>query len=177
MVRGVFMRTLILFRHAKSSWADSSLDDFDRPLNGRGRKTAPMMASWLREEGLVPDLALVSAARRTIETWQAMARILEAPVVHRIEPDLYLASPDRILTVIGSVDDAVRTLLVLGHNPGTEDLAGLLAAADGGKANRRMREKFPTASAAVIDFAEGGWSGVRAGAGRLRAFQRPRDLD
>lgn len=169
------MRTLILLRHAKSSWDDPALDDFDRPLNDRGRQAAPVMASWLRSEDLVPDFALVSAARRTVETWEAVAPILEAPVPHRIEPALYLAAPARILDLIGAIDDGVGTLLVLGHNPGTEELAALLATDDGKKANRRMRKKFPTAAAAIIDFDSRAWSDLAPGTGMLRAFRRPKD--
>lgn len=170
------MKTLVLLRHAKSSWDDATLEDFDRPLNDRGRKAAPTMAWWIRTEDLIPDLALCSAARRTLDTWELMAPVLERPVPVRVEHDLYEADSDDIIRAIQSVGSDIDTLLVLGHNPGIETTARVLAAEGGEKPLRRMRKKFPTAAIAVIRFDTDKWTEVEPGAGTLRSFVKPKDL-
>lgn len=171
------MKTLVLMRHAKSSWDDPVLDDFDRPLNARGRAAAPRMGRWLRQEELIPDLAICSAARRVLDTWNLVAPVLGRQVTTRVEPDLYAADPDLILDTIRSVGEGVETLLVLGHSPGIEDAAHALAR-DGSPAGvvQRMRRKFPTAAAAVIEFDSGSWAETGPGEGTLVRFVRPRDV-
>lgn len=171
------MKTLILLRHAKSSWDDPELRDIDRPLNNRGQKAAPRMGSWLRAQGLVPDLVLCSPARRTRDTWALVSSLFEGQIPLGVEHDLYEASAGDILRVVRTANDGAETVLVIGHNPGLEDLARALAG-DGGKSDmRRLHKKFPTGAAAVIDFATAKWAEIEPGAGRLRVFQRPKDLD
>jgi phosphohistidine phosphatase len=170
------MKTLVLLRHAKSSWEDASLEDFDRPLDERGRKAAPAIAWWIRQEEVVPDLALCSAARRALDTWELVAPVFETPVPVRVEHGLYAADADDILRFIQSAADDVRTLLVVGHNPGLESVARVLAADGEKKPLKRMRKKFPTGAVAVIDFDIDQWAGVEPGAGTLRAFVKPKDL-
>lgn len=170
------MKTLLVLRHAKSSWDDAGLADFDRPLNSRGRNAAPTMGWWIRRENLVPELALVSAARRALDTWELVAPVFDAPVPVRVEHDLYGADADDILRNIQAVGDDVDTLLVLGHNPGLEDLARVLATKGEEKPLKRMRKKFPTAAIAVIDFDTENWSEIEPGAGTLRAYVKPKDL-
>lgn len=168
--------TLILFRHAKSSWSDPDLADFDRPLNDRGQQAAPRMGEWLKEERLVPDLVLVSAARRTRDTWTLAAPALEGSVPVRVESDLYHADPSVILDRIRSTGTGVRRLMVIGHNPGLETLARGLVEEGRKKQLRRMYEKFPTSAVAVIDFSADEWASIEPGTGTLRAFVRPKDL-
>jgi phosphohistidine phosphatase SixA len=147
------VRRLLLFRHAKSSWKDSSLDDFDRPLNTRGRVAAPRMASWLVEQGYLPDLVLCSAAKRARETWDLASPAFPSPPRLSVEPDLYMASPARIQELVRLTDPAVETLLVIGHNPGLEQLASSLIGDNDTAAARQLRHKFPTAAVAVFGVA------------------------
>ena len=170
-------KRLLLLRHAKSSWDDVGLDDFHRPLSGRGRKAAARIGRLLSEEALVPDLVLCSAAARAVETWTQAAAELGAPPPVRHLKSLYLASPSRILGVLRRLGDEVGTALAVGHNPGLQQLALLLAGADGGGAWDRLATKFPTAALAEIALPIASWSGLAHGAGRLARLVLPRELD
>lgn len=167
-------KTLILFRHAKSSWADD-LADHERPLAERGRKAAPVMAKWLSAQGLKPTVALVSTARRTQETWALIAPEL-GKVVKRDVAGIYEALADDILRAIHGVEPSVETLLVVGHNPGMEDLARLLITNTGGEAGARLRHKFPTAAIAVLDLPVDDWTEVSPDVANLREFVTPKSL-
>jgi phosphohistidine phosphatase len=171
------MKTLLLLRHGKSAWDDASLPDFDRPLTDRGQKAAPVVAAWLRRKGLIPDLVLLSAARRAVETWERAAPAFDQMIPVRTEHELYMAEPDRILEVIRARAGDANTVLVIGHNPGMEELARALTGDGKKKALRRMREKFPTAAVAVVNFDVANWAQVAPGEGELRVFVRPKDLD
>lgn len=168
------MRRLILLRHAKSAWPDGT-PDLDRPLNPRGREAAPRMGEYLKEEGLLPDLVLVSPARRTRETLDLVAPHL-GPVETREEPRIYEATDDRILAVIRETPAAVRTLLLIGHNPGFHEVARALVGHGDRYAFARMREKYPTAGLAVIDFPLEDWAGIGVREGRLDRFVTPKTL-
>lgn len=168
-------KRLILFRHAKSFWTEN-VDDHDRPLAERGRKAAPMMGRWLSREDLVPDLALVSTARRAQETWALAAPELGEPVEKRDASAIYEASATVILDAIRQAPDHASTLVVVGHNPGFEDLARLLMADEGAEAGARLREKFPTAAIAVLECPVGHWSELEPGTCRLERFVTPKSL-
>jgi phosphohistidine phosphatase len=167
-------RTLVLFRHAKSAWPDVA--DHERPLAPRGQRDAPVMGAWLRDAGLVPDRVLCSTARRARETWQlAETGVGAAPPVV-FERGVYESAAPGLLTLIRGTPAAVRTLLVIGHNPTIEDLAlSLTAPMPGNSALDRMRVKFPTAAIAVLEF-PGTWPDLAARRARLTAFVIPRDL-
>ncbi|GEP00712.1 SixA phosphatase family protein [Methylobacterium haplocladii] len=167
-------RRLILLRHAKSAWP-AGVADIDRPLNARGRAAAPRMGAYLAAEGLLPDHVMVSPARRTAETWDLVRGALPAIEAETV-PMIYEASPSRILDAVRSAPDAARNLLVIGHNPGFQDLALLLARSGDATARQSLREKFPTAGLAVIDLPVAGWSGVGRGGGRLERYVTPRML-
>lgn len=167
-------KTLILFRHAKSSWADD-VHDHERPLAERGRKAAPLMAKWLAGTGLKPTVALVSTAARTQETWELAAPAL-GRIVRRDVGEIYEAPAERIVEAIRGVEPSVETLLVIGHNPGLEDLAQLLMKSEGGKPGRRLREKFPTAAIAVLALPVHDWTEVRPEIADLRDFVTPKML-
>jgi phosphohistidine phosphatase len=168
------MRRLILLRHAKSDWAKDR-PDIDRPLATRGREAAPRMATYLKNEQLFPDLALVSPARRTRETWDLLQPAM-GEIEARFEPRIYEAPVARLLTVVQEVEPATRTLLMVGHNPGFQDLARLLVGYGDRYAFARMAQKFPTAGLAVIDFAVDSWSEVAPRGGRLDRFVTPKSL-
>ena len=169
------MRRLILLRHAKSD-RPAGVPDRERPLNGRGRRAAPAVGAHLAGEGLAPDLALVSPARRTQETWEAVAAVLGGPQARTV-PEIYEAPWKDILAAVRAAPDEAATLMVVGHNPGVGDLAGALAGEGPRKLLSRLASEFPTAAYAVIDFDAETWAALEPGRGRLDRFVRPRDID
>lgn len=168
------MVRVLLLRHAKSSWPSGMLD-VDRPLSARGRKAAVLMGDYLQDEELAPELVLVSPARRTQETWSLVQPALGA-VPMRVEPRIYDAPAARLLSMLQEIDPATGSVLVIGHNPGFEDLAHLLASHGSGEALSRMRQKFPTAGLAVIDCDCGEWGNLKARGGKLDRFVTPKSL-
>ena len=167
------MRRLLLLRHAKSSWSDAGVRDHDRPLNARGRAAAPRVGTHLRDAGLVPDLVLCSSSRRTCET---VARLdLPDTVAVEVTRDLYLAGPDEVLDLVAAVDDGIATLLVVGHNPTTHEVAFALAGDGDAETRARLAAKYPTAALAVLTIA-GPWSAIAPGTATLDAFVTPHDL-
>ncbi|MFC3322437.1 SixA phosphatase family protein [Mesorhizobium cantuariense] len=168
------MKQLFLLRHAKSSWDDPGLDDFDRPLSERGLKAARLMGRELVARDWLPDLVLVSSALRTRDTWRLVAAELPTHPRVALTEALYDASAADILSQIRQADASSGSLLVVGHNPGLEDLAKQLAGPSSeAKAHKRLEEKFPTAALARFVF-EGDWSGVSSA--RLTHCLRPKDL-
>ena len=164
----------MLLRHAKSAWPDG-IADHDRPLAARGQEAAPRIGAYLAEEQLFPDLVLVSPARRTRETWDLVREKLgEAPA--RFDPRIYEAPAARLLTIVQEVEDEARALLMIGHNPGFEDLARLLVGQGDRYAFARLAQKYPTAGLAVIDFAVEAWREVSRRSGRLDRFVTPKAL-
>ncbi len=176
------MRQLLLLRHAKSSWDDAGQSDHARPLNPRGRTAARAMRDIFRNLGLVPDVVLVSSARRTRQTLDALAPWDETPIIEPMD-GLYLAAPDQLLAIIAGVAETVRSLMIVGHNPGLHELAvtltGAHAMSSNGHTARQLAEGFPTG--ALAEFTVASWraldprAGAADGAGRLIRFVRPRD--
>jgi phosphohistidine phosphatase len=145
------MDRLILLRHGDAERDSETGDDFDRCLSDRGREEAARMGETLADMGLVPDLALASAAARTRETWAALSPAFPKAEA-RFEDELYLAEPERVRQVIDAARGACRTLMVVGHNPGLQDLALALLIEAGGASSSidRVRMGFPTGAAAVF---------------------------
>jgi phosphohistidine phosphatase len=172
------MKTLLLMRHAKSDRSQDGLSDIERPLNKRGRKASDALAAFLIERGLAPDIALVSIARRTQETFERMAATLGEPPLD-LRRDLYLAEPQEILSAINSIGEFSRPL-ILGHNPGIEQAASLLAAPEqsplGQAALASLHGKFPTGAIAVFRYPGIPWSDVRFGMGEILEFVTPASL-
>ena len=167
-------RQLLLMRHAKSSWDDPRLSDHARPLNPRGRAAAAAMRRMMQDAGLAPDMVLVSSARRTLQTLEALEPWDETPLVEPMDA-LYLADPAQMLQVLHGVAETVRSVLVLGHNPGLHDLALLRAGPGEGAQRQRLGEGFP--SGALAEFSvPGSWAGLGEGGARLVLFVTPRDL-
>jgi phosphohistidine phosphatase len=133
---------LHLLRHAKSSWDEPELPDHERPLAPRGRKAGKKLSRYLRADGIRPGLVLCSSARRTRETLELIGPSLGDPVVE-IEDRLYGAGSDDLLARLREVPEAIESALLIGHNPGLQDLALRLAPAE-----RRLAEKFPTGALA-----------------------------
>lgn len=172
------MRQLLLFRHAKSSWDDASLTDHARPLNARGRRAADAMAQQMQRLGLAPDAVLVSSARRTLQTLEALQPIEGAPVIEVMD-ELYLAPWQGLLEVLRRLPPTVRSAMVIGHNPGLHELAlallGPTGAALGGVAAQRLAAGLPTGALAEFTLAAP-WRDLPEGGGRLVRFIAPRDL-
>jgi phosphohistidine phosphatase len=177
------MRYLLLLRHAKAAQDAADRQDHSRPLNARGHAAAAAMGHWLSFRAAIqPELALVSTAQRTRETWSDLARELPVPVPVRFERGLYLAAPEAALGVIASAPSNVERLMVIAHNPGIHELARALVGTIGARpasrlAYDRMRENFPTGSLAVIALPRiAKWADVAPGKGRFDSFTRPRDV-
>ncbi len=169
------MRRLLLARHAKSSWGDPTLADHDRPLNGRGRRAAPLVAAALAERGYAPDTVYSSSSCRTRETWERMApRFGGHPHVEYFSK-LYLAPPREVLRTIASAPATVHTLMVLGHNPSTHALAAYLSRTGNTDRRDRIIRSFPTGAVAVIELNGDDWSEVGEG-GELLDYIIPRSL-
>jgi phosphohistidine phosphatase len=168
------MKELVLLRHAKSSWADEHVADFDRKLAPRGRKAAVAIGAWLAEHGFQPELILSSSARRTRDTVAGLGAIADAAEVV-YEDALYLAEPEAILRRIAKLRPALTRVLVVGHNPGLERLALRLTPADSPE-HARIASKFPTAALAWFTIDGDGWRSL-AGRTQLKRFVVPAEVD
>lgn len=170
------MLTLSLLRHAKSSWDDSSLGDFERPLARRGETAAPRMGEFMARQGLAPDLVLCSSAVRARQTLDlVLPRLADRPQVV-YEDSFYLAAPSVMLARVRKVDARVRHVLVVGHDPGMQGLALELAGEGDPKLLQALGAKFPTAGLAVIRFKARSWAKIGCGTGRLELFATPKSL-
>ena len=169
------MRTLYVLRHAKSDWGDASLRDFDRPLNGRGRKAATAVGREMHERGLTPDLVLLSPSARTTETLARVEKGFGASFEKVEKPAIYLAEAGTLLDLIRCAPANAEHLMVVGHNPGMQELVRALA-----KEPRDLLEeagaKFPTGALVEIRFDVGDWPDVSPGSGSIRSFLKPREL-
>lgn len=165
------MRRLILLRHGKAV-PQGAAPDFERSLEARGIDESRAVGRYLADEGIFPDLALISPAFRTRETWQAAALAFPQTGV-TVEPELYLSSSDQVLNAIQTHGGGAQTLIVVGHNPSLHDLAVELVDHGDRYAFARMREYFPTASLAVLDTPDEEWKGLRRHSMRLDRFRVP----
>ncbi|MEL6645179.1 MAG: histidine phosphatase family protein [Pseudomonadota bacterium] len=163
--------TLILTRHAKSSWHDPKLDDFDRPLNDRGRKSARAIGAWLAARDLVPQEVLVSGARRTVDTWTGIATQMPVQAPMRSEPALYHASAETIRNTLRGATAPI--VLLIGHNFGIGECAGRLVAA---APDHPKFAQYPTCATTVIQFPGPTWRDVKWGEGQVLEFVVPREL-
>lgn len=170
------MKDLLLLRHCKSSWDDPGARDHDRPLNARGRESARIMAQYVHDRGLRPDVILCSTAARTVETMTAVLEPWSPPPPVERDANLYLTGRHALLSRIARVDDHIRRVMVIGHNPDIESLASSLAR-DGDKAViRAMRDKFPTGALAHIEIAIDQWIDLPTAIGTLKTFATPKQL-
>ena len=169
------MRTLFLLRHAKSSWDDPEVADHARPLAPRGVKAATRIARHLRAVDIRPDLILCSPARRTRQTVELLDPALGSDTEISIEDGLYGASAGELLERIRQVDSSHSTVMVIGHNPGLEDLAIELAGDGDEPALAQLQTKFPTAALATLEFAAQ-WEELGPGQASLTSMVLPREL-
>ena len=165
------MKTLTLLRHAKSGWDDMSLRDFDRRLNAKGKRAAATVGRHMKEAGLAFDLVVASPAVRVAETLDGVESGYGRALRPSWDKRVYLASAATLLDVVHELPPEHGSVLLVGHNPGLEDLL-LLLAADPGQAE----DKYPTATLAELAIGES-WTDAKRGAATLIRFVRPRDLD
>lgn len=169
------MKILTLLRHAKSGWDDPIKRDFDRPLNPRGRRAARTVGREMRSLGLAFDRIVASPARRVVETIEEVAHNFGA-----LAPDyderIYLASLATLVELVRETPEKVERLLLVGHNPGLEELALFLAGRDG-PLRSEVEIKYPTGTLAEIELPAAHWADVVEGEGKIARFVRPRDLD
>ena len=174
------MKRLFLLRHAKAVPADPDMDDHARALTVRGVHDANAIARYMQKNGMAPDLMLVSSSARTRQTAELTVRELSDPPRVDIRDTLYLAEPGTVLAVIQAAPASAAGVMVIGHNPGMEDLATLLAREPVRRKERARRdvleEKFPTAALAVLEFDITRWRDIVPGAGKLVDFVRPKDI-
>jgi phosphohistidine phosphatase len=161
------MKKLYLIRHAKSSWKERNLRDFDRPLNKRGNRDAPYMGNLLRQKGVSPSLIISSPAKRAITTANKIANEIGYNYESIIKNEnIYEASAGEIIDIINSIEDEHETAMLFGHNPGFTMVANYLS-------NQRI-DNIPTCGIAYIEFPFDSWSSVEVGTGKLIEFEYPK---
>lgn len=161
------MKRLYLIRHAKSSWEDPRLADFDRPLNERGKKDAPRMGKRLAQEGHVPDVLLSSPARRAFSTAKRIGCQLGFRKKDiRQDIHLYHADESQLLRTVQALADKANSVMLFGHNPGLTEFATLLC--------RHDFRNIPTCGVVCIDFRVNSWKEVKYNQGTLLFFDYPK---
>jgi phosphohistidine phosphatase len=162
------MKTIILVRHAKSSWKDPTLEDFDRPLNKRGKKNAPFMGAKLKERGILPDLMVSSPAKRARKTAMTIAKAVGYPKKKiRFDGNLYHAGAQSLFKLVKRLKDKHQSVMLFGHNPGFNDFADLLL-----KHNTVLN--IPTTGVYCINFEVDRWDAISAGSGKAAFFDFPK---
>jgi len=162
------MKTLFILRHAKSSWKKPGLTDYDRPLNKRGKLDAPRMGELIREKTLVPDLIVSSSAKRARQTADRLAQACGYQGEIQLEDDIYMAHREVFIQVLKFLSDEFDSVMVVGHNPGVEELSRLLTGRE---------EIMPTAALAHIILPIRHWSEMNGQTtGELTNLWRPKEL-
>jgi phosphohistidine phosphatase len=170
------MLTLSLLRHAKSSWKNPTLPDVERPLASRGVADAPVMGRAMTERGIDPELVLCSSARRTRDTLALVLPELKVEPKVVYEDALYHASPEEMLERLRALQPGASRVMIVGHNPELQTFALDLIGSGPKHMRDRVREKYPTAALAVINFTAGLWSSVDVNSGSLNLFLTPKEL-
>ena len=170
------MKTLTLLRHAKSGWDDPHARDFDRALNAKGKRAAALVGGYLRDAGTVFDHVVASPAVRVVETLAGVEQGYGRTLAPAYDRRIYLASAVTLLDVVHEAPADAAHILLVGHNPGLEDLALWLVPNSDDPPRVALEAKYPTATLADIMF-EGTWADLKPGIARLTQFIRPRDLD
>lgn len=161
------MKTLYILRHAKSSWDDAGLSDYERPLNERGLKDAPLMGRIMKKNSFQPDVIISSPATRAKQTAHLIRDAARIDGEIKFDERIYEASPQALVQIISEIDNRNNSVLIVGHNPGLESLIKFLT----GKL-----EPMPTAALAVIDLEIENWSEVNSPRGSLRLLIRPKEV-
>jgi len=172
------MKRLTILRHAKSSWDDAGLADFDRPLNDRGWKAARRVGRELKQRKFHFDLCVASTAARVRETLDGLVEGYGQPDFEiRFEPRIYESSLPTLTDIVRGLPDSSHAALLVGHNPGLHQLVLELAEDDAKGLRDRAEDKFPTAALAVIELHRNHWSDIDAGSGEIVELIFPKELD
>ena len=171
------MKRLAILRHAKSSWDDAALDDFNRPLNQRGWEAARRLGRELKKRGMAFDFVLSSSAARTRETIDGVQEEYDFAAPIRFDPQLYLASEAVLVGLVNALPEAVKAPLIVGHNPGLEFLVTGLTRDDSKGLRKRVVGKFPTGALAIIQLPAERWGEVEAASGEVVELILPKELD
>lgn len=169
------MKTLLLMRHAKSSWKDLFCPDHDRPLSKRGKRATKAMGRWLAEQGLNPDSVLLSSATRVVQTWDGLRPYLKNPPPVEVHKNLFMTNPDYLLAHIRNTDKSVKTLLVINHDPTMSQLTAALAQSPLPDDCARALQKFQTAAIARFEM-HGKWTSLSQSKLRFVQFVKPKDF-
>jgi phosphohistidine phosphatase len=169
------VKTLLLLRHAKSSWDDPQLADQDRPLNSRGRKAAARMADYMQDAGFQPSIVLCSNALRARQTLELLQQALPKEATVKVEPRLYTAGSRELLTRIRRLSPSAPSVLVVGHNPAMQDLVVDLASES--PELMAIRRKFPTAALAVLEAQIDEWKQLASGKASFVDYVTPKGPD
>lgn len=171
------MKRLTILRHAKSSWDDPHLEDFNRPLNDRGWKAARRMGRELEKRGAKFDLVIASPAARVRETIDGLTEKLKLNVDIRYEPQIYEASLGTLVEMVRDIRESARSVLMVGHNPGLQQLIVELTHEAPDDRRSRVERKFPTAGLATIKLPVDRWNAVTAGIGEIAELILPKEID
>lgn len=171
------MKTIALLRHAKSSWDDPVDRDFDRPLNAKGRRAAETMGRHIRQQGWTYDAIVASPAVRVLETLDGVEAGLGRKLPAQLDKRIYMAAGVTLLDIVHEQDHGADRLLMIGHNPGLEDLIFLLTPADNNPHRQAIDIKYPTATLCEMQFDVESWEDVSGKIGEIVELVRPRDLD
>lgn len=164
------MKKLILIRHAKSSWDDASIKDHDRILSERGLNDAPLVGKFLNKKNIIPDFVITSTAKRAAQTTEYVLKELDKDIRIRYDKNLYLTGSGKIIDIISKIEDDIKVLMVIGHNPDMPVLVERLT-------NKHfLHPKFSTAGVAIIDFEIESWSEIKSTHGNLELFITPKML-
>ena len=161
------MKTLFLLRHAKSSWGDANLSDFERPLNERGLQSAPLMGEVFKKNNFQTDLILSSPATRAAQTAELFKKAANINDEIEFESRIYEARPSQLLEIISEQRDDLNSILLVGHNPGLENLVRILTG---------EIQPMPTAALAVINLEIESWRNINAVNGELKILIRPKEI-
>jgi len=168
------VRTIILLRHGKSSWSDATLSDVDRPLTPRGERASRRIAKYLRRERIHPTLVLCSPSLRTRQTLGAITPSLGKNCTIELVPALYAASEPELLERLRALPESAASVMLIGHNPGLQQLALILASP--GTARAKLEQKFPTGALATLAVSSDSWAALRPGEAKLIDYVIPRQL-
>jgi phosphohistidine phosphatase len=168
------MRRLLLFRHAKAERAEAGQSDLDRPLTHQGLEEAELIGAYIARHAFLPDTAIVSPSVRTRETFSRAAATMMPSPAPTFDPRAYDASPSALLNILKGLPEEARTVMLIGHNPGLHELALMLVGTGDIETRERLREKFPTAALAIIDFPLDSWARLHPSAGRLERCIEPK---
>lgn len=162
------MKTLIIMRHAKSSWDNARLRDHDRPLQKRGERDAPIMGQLLADRGLVPDMILSSSAERALVTAKAVAASAGYDGPIEVAKDFYMAGPETFVDRLRQIPNSIKSVMIVGHNPGLEDLLAELVG---------LWQRMPTAAVAEVSLAIDDWTQLNIDMkGKLNNLWTPKEL-